>query len=371
MPSGTNTGPYLVGQTISLNASSGSSYSWSGPNSFTSSQSNPSIINAQLNNAGNYTVTVSNPGCTATATTNVAITIGIDPCVQVMSYSYVRAGAPFQTLFPLTNGQNIAKNPNQTSIIVKPICNSIPIESVRMNITGPYFLNWTILQSYQYFSLYDNADDYVLGSNLAAGPYTLTVTGYAQKFGYGGITYGPVITNFNIIENPPTISTPTIVGTQFCANSNVTVNFSTTGTFGPGNMFQVLLSDVNGSFNNSPEIIGTTNVAGSVFCTIPSTIVGGENYKVKIISTDLATSGNNNLLALTLNPLVVNLVSPTNDYPSGTITKQAAQFINARNNISGVSNVQYKAGNAINLTPGFQVVSSPGSSFKVSIGGCN
>ena len=68
---------------------------------------------------------------------------------------------------------------------------------------------------------------------------------------------------------------------------------------------------------------------------------------------------------------MVNLVSPTNDYPSGTITKQAAQFINARNNISGVSNVQYKAGNAINLTPGFQVVSSPGSSFKVSIGGCN
>ena len=371
LPSASNTGPYLVGQTISLNSTIGTSNTWSGPNSFTSSLSNPSIINAQLNDAGIYTVTVSNPGCTATATTNVVITMGIDPCVQVMSYSYVRAGAPFQTLFPLTNGQNIAKNVNQTSIIVKPICNSIPIESVRMNITGPYFLNWTILQSYQFFSLYDNADDYVLGSNLAAGPYTLTVTGYAQKFGFGGITYGPVITNFNIIENPPTISTPTLVGTQFCANSIVTVNFSTTGTFGPGNMFQVLLSDVNGSFNNSPEIIGTTNVAGSVFCTIPSTILGGENYRLKIISTDLATSGNNNLIALTLNPLVVNLVSPTNDYPSGTITKQAAQFINARNNIFGASNVQFKAGNAINLTPGFQVVSSPGSSFKVSIGGCN
>ncbi len=371
LPTASNTGPYLVGQTISLNSTTGASNSWFGPNAFTSSQANPSIANAQLNNAGIYIVTVSNPGCTATSTTNVVVSVGIDPCVQIMTYYYVQAGAPFQTLFPLTNGLNIAKNVKQTSIIVKPICNAIPIESVQMNITGPYFLNWTILQSYQHFSLYDNADDYILGSNLAAGSYTLMITGYAQKFGNGGITYGPVVTNFNIIENPPTISTPTIVGTQFCANSNVTVNFSTTGTFGPGNVFQVLLSDVNGSFNNSPEIIGTTNVVGSIFCTIPSTILGGENYRVKIISTDLATSGNNNLIALTLNPLLVNLVSPTNDFSSGTITKQAAQFINAKNSIYGVSNIQYKAGNAINLTPGFQVVSSPGSSFKVSIGGCN
>ena len=370
LPSASNTGPYLVGQTISLNASAGTSYSWTGPNSFSSSVSNPTIVNAQNFNAGIYTVLVSNLGCSATATTNVIIT-GVDPCVQIMTYSYVQAGDPFQTLFPLTNGQKIAKNINQTSIIVKPICPSIPIESVQMNIKGPYDLDWTTLQSYPHFSLYDNAGEYVLGSNLAAGTYTLTVTGYGQKFGYGGTTYGPVVTTFTIVENPPTISTPTLEGTAFCANSNVTINFTTSGTFAPGNTFKVLLSDENGSFNNSPSIIGTTNVAGSVLCTIPSTIVGGENYRVKIISTDLATTGNNNLIALTLNPLVVNLVSPTNDYPSGTITKQATQFINARNNISGVSNVQYKAGNAINLTPGFQVVSSPGSSFKVNIGGCN
>ena len=370
LPSASNTGPYLIGQTISLNASAGTSYSWTGPNLFSSNVSNPTIVNAQNFNAGIYTVTVSNLGCTATATTNVIIT-GVDPCVQIMTYSYVQAGDPFQTLFPLTNGQKIAKNINQTSIIVKPICPSIPIESVQMNIKGPYDLDWTTLQSYPHFSLYDNAGEYVLGSNLAAGSYTLTVTGYGQKFGYGGTTYGPVVTTFTIVENPPTISAPTLEGTAFCANSNVTISFTTSGTFAPGNTFNVLLSDENGSFNNSPAIIGTTNIAGSVNCTFPSTLLGGENYKVKVISTEVAVSGSNNLSALTLHPLVVNLVSPANDYPSGTITKQAAQFINARNTISGVSNVQYKAGNAINLTPGFQVVSSPSSSFKVNIGGCN
>lgn len=77
--SASNTGPYLSGQTIGLNASGGTSYSWSGPNSFTSTTQNPTIANAQAFMSGIYKVSVSNGVCntTATATTNVIVRISI------------------------------------------------------------------------------------------------------------------------------------------------------------------------------------------------------------------------------------------------------------------------------------------------------
>jgi len=48
-------------------------YSWTGPNGFTSTSQNPPIVNAQQNNAGVYTVTGTSNGCTGTATTTVVI----------------------------------------------------------------------------------------------------------------------------------------------------------------------------------------------------------------------------------------------------------------------------------------------------------
>ena len=368
LPTASNTGPYLFGQTISLSASSGSAYSWSGPNSFSSTIVNPSIPNAQLSLAGIYTVTVSNVGCTATATTNVVVS-GIDPCVQILSYTYVQGGNPSQALFPMTNGMNIAQRPTGTSVIVKPICNTIPVESVDMTITGPG-LNWTILQNVEPYALFDNFGTNIYGQVLAPGTYSMTVTGYAQDNRAGGTTYGPVVTSFTIVATPPTISVPTLTGTAFCAGANVNVSFTTTGTFGGGNQFNILLSDASGSFVNA-QIIGTAAAAGNVLCTIPIMAIGGENYRIKVVSTDPAAAGNINGAALTVHPVVLNLVSPTNDYPVGTANKQAIETINARNNITGASIIQYKAGNAINLTPGFRVVSHPGSSFKAEIGGCS
>ncbi|HCL06907.1 MAG TPA: hypothetical protein DHW64_13550, partial [Chitinophagaceae bacterium] len=67
-------GPILeVGSTIQLNASGGTSYSWTGPNSFTSNQQHPSIPNAQTNNSGIYTVTVANGSCATTASANITV----------------------------------------------------------------------------------------------------------------------------------------------------------------------------------------------------------------------------------------------------------------------------------------------------------
>jgi hypothetical protein len=40
----TNTGPYCVGDNIQLNATTGATYSWAGPNNFSSTAQNPTIL---------------------------------------------------------------------------------------------------------------------------------------------------------------------------------------------------------------------------------------------------------------------------------------------------------------------------------------
>jgi gliding motility-associated-like protein len=75
----TNTGPYCAGGTISLNASTGLTYSWVGPNGFTSSVQNPTITNITTANAGSYGVVVTGTGCTDTAYTTVVVNPPITP----------------------------------------------------------------------------------------------------------------------------------------------------------------------------------------------------------------------------------------------------------------------------------------------------
>ncbi len=80
----TNNGPLCVTQQLDLSATTiaGATYSWTGPQSFSSLSQNPSITNVTLANAGNYTVTVSLNGCTSTATTLVSVVTGFPATIN-------------------------------------------------------------------------------------------------------------------------------------------------------------------------------------------------------------------------------------------------------------------------------------------------
>ncbi len=73
-PATGNNGPICSGGTLTLTASTiaGATYSWTGPNSFTSSAQNPSIPGATTNATGTYGVTVTVNGCTSTGATTSA-----------------------------------------------------------------------------------------------------------------------------------------------------------------------------------------------------------------------------------------------------------------------------------------------------------
>jgi len=76
----TNGGPYCAGNTITLSATAGATtYSWTGPNGFTSNLQNPTIPNATPLDSGTYTLNYTTPNCNGTATTLVVVNTPINP----------------------------------------------------------------------------------------------------------------------------------------------------------------------------------------------------------------------------------------------------------------------------------------------------
>jgi hypothetical protein len=361
-----NTGPYTVGQTINLNGTGNGTYIWTGPNNFTSTLSNPTINNALSVNAGVYTLTVTGTNsCVNTSTTNVVVN-EIDPCdpTRIVDYFYVKAGNPYQTLFQLTDGMVINQIRDQVSILANPVCSSVTIESMEMNIQGPE-LNWNVLQNAEPNALFDNAGLDFFGRNFNPGNYTLTVTGYARDNKGGGITYGPKIIRFTVVGNLATINAPTLSKTSICAGSSVDVTFATSGTFNDINQYLIELSDTSGSFAK-PLLIGTTNVTGTTTCLIPQNTVGGSKYLIRVVSSNQVVVSNPVISQITVNPLNYSLVSPTNNL-TGTSTKKAIDSINASNKITSPANVVYEAGKSVLLTPGFE----SGAVFRAEVKSCD
>src|ERR1043166_2347281 len=72
-----NNGPVCVGSTLQFTATTvaDATYSWTGPNGFTSTQQNPSIPNVPPAAAGNYVLTVTSPGGTTMCTNTVQVTV--------------------------------------------------------------------------------------------------------------------------------------------------------------------------------------------------------------------------------------------------------------------------------------------------------
>lgn len=73
--SASSNAPLCVGGTLNLSSStiSGASYSWEGPNGFNSTSQNPSVVGVTALDAGNYSVTISTPGCTAADRTTLVV----------------------------------------------------------------------------------------------------------------------------------------------------------------------------------------------------------------------------------------------------------------------------------------------------------
>lgn len=112
---------FCTGGSVALTVSpSGSSYSWSGPNGFTSNAQSPSV-----NMPGTYSVTVTNPGsCSGTATASKSVTQHSSPTANAGNDVTIQQGnsttltATGGTSYTWSNGANSASttvSPTQTT----------------------------------------------------------------------------------------------------------------------------------------------------------------------------------------------------------------------------------------------------------------
>src|ERR1035437_9960844 len=106
-PTAGNNGPINAGATLNLTASTvpGATYSWTGPNGFTSPAQNPSIVNATTNATGLYSVTATVGTCTSPAgTTTVTVNALLDVTMTIQaSGTNITIGWPSGTLQSATN----------------------------------------------------------------------------------------------------------------------------------------------------------------------------------------------------------------------------------------------------------------------------
>jgi gliding motility-associated-like protein len=88
-PDLSSNGPICPGQTLQLFSeySSDANYTWSGPNSFTSTLENPTISNVNTSNSGTYSLNYSFDGLDCIVDTSIVVTIYSAPTIQTSSFT--------------------------------------------------------------------------------------------------------------------------------------------------------------------------------------------------------------------------------------------------------------------------------------------
>lgn len=214
-----------VGNTLNLTANliSGATYSWSGPNSFTSSAQNPSISNVSTLASGVYSCYVTVNGCTSPAATTT-VTVNTIPA----------------TPSPANNG---------------PICQGSTVNLSQATVGGATY-SWTGPNSFS-----STAEDPSFGNGQAvnAGTYNVTVTVNGCTSAVGSTVL--------------TVNTAAQVdaGANLASCNGATVNLA--GSSG-GSASSVSWSNGDGSFSNSNSATSTYTpsasevTAGSVVLTL-------------------------------------------------------------------------------------------------------
>ncbi len=215
-----------VGATINLTSNGGVSYSWSGPNSYSSNQQNPSITGAAMNMAGNYVVTVTDAnGC---ASGNVA---------------------------------NVVVNP---SLVIAAGSNSPICQNATLNLSSSTGVSWSWTGPNGFSSISQNPN-VISAQVVASGTYVVTGT---DANGCQGTSSVVVVINPlpTITANSGTIcigqQTATLTangGTSYSWSPATTLS-SGTGTSVTGNPLTTTAYTITGTDANGCVNTGTTSI---------------------------------------------------------------------------------------------------------------
>ncbi|WP_152559896.1 beta strand repeat-containing protein [Hymenobacter sp. IS2118] len=173
---------------------------------------------------------------------------------------------------------------------------------------------------------------------LAAATTAGTYNGNIDNASTGATTRSIAVTG---TVTPPTITTGTIAPAIVVAGNDVTVSYTTTGTFGVGNVFSALLSNSSGNFSPGTALVTTTSGAGTLTVTIPAGIVAGTNYRIRVVASNPVTTGSSstNTLTVTTTPsvstAVVTMILGTTARTGGNVSSDGGIPVTARGVVYG------------------------------------
>ncbi len=282
--------PVCTGTTLNLTATSvaGATYSWTGPNTFSSALQNPSIASVTLLAAGTYSVTAAVPGCATSPVGTVTVIVNATPA------------AP-------TAGSN------------SPICVGNTLNLTASNIAGATY-SWTGPNGFA-----DTLQNPSIAgvTALAAGTYSVTAT-------VAGCT--SVFATTTVIVNPtpatpsPGSNSPLCVGGTL--NLTTTAVAGATYTWTGPNSFSSALQNpsipavtvaADGTYTLTITVSGCTSIAGTVVVTVnsaPATPTASSNSPVctgdtlflsvtTVVGATYSWTGPNSFTSSLQNPFIV------------------------------------------------------------------
>jgi hypothetical protein len=101
----------------------------------------------------------------------------------------------------------------------------------------------------------------------------------------------------------PTLSVGAIANTDFCANNTLSIPFTSTGTFLPGNVFSAEVLPFNGAVIGNPVALSGTGVSSPLQVSLPSGFSASGSFLVRVKSS-------NPELVSTFSPTVVHRLVP-------------------------------------------------------------
>ena len=293
-----NNGPYCVGSTINLTATTGApAYSWAGPNGFTSNLQNPSIPSATAAMAGVYTLTYDAGGCISTATTTVVVNTPVLPTFNQIAPICEDANAP-AFVSNSTNSPSIAGTWNPAAINTATSGTFTYTFTPNAGICATQTtMNIQILPNEQ--AVFNQIPDLCINSVAPALPATST-----NNIPYTG-TWSPATISTAVAGTATYTFTPTAGQCALAATMDIVTHALTTPQFNPmGQICQYMTNVVipttatnTTSYLNGPLITGSWN-SPTVVTTSPGTV----NYTFTPDPNQCATTLT---FPITVDPLII------------------------------------------------------------------
>ena len=348
-----------VGGTVNLTSSTsvtGASFTWTGPNGYSSTTQNPVLTGVAAAASGNYACSVTKSGCTSDPK-NVNVVVN-QPVIAPLTEG-------FEGSFP-ASGWRIA-NPNAdrtwiahsgqggfgtTSKCIKFDNFTYPSPANRrdslfmpaVDLSGHTGASLSFDLAYAWNGFYNDTLVVLVSSNCgrtfsrlyaktrtalatapnASGMFVPTATQWRKETinlsayngmagvqiaflnvsGWSNVVY---LDNINITATSsgggPSISLAALTQSAFCPGASVSVGFTPVGTFNTGNSYVVQLSNASGSFS-SPVVIGS-GTTSPIVATIPTGTSSGTGYLLRVVSSAPVVNSPSSS-SISVSPLVVS-----------------------------------------------------------------